>query len=320
MKIIATSLTEATHFPWTEVPAELGSRVASATGFVQPGSSNLSFQVLLAQWDSQVAPTKDICKTLFRTYRSRQAFPLVVALVNASGSTYCYGPTEDGIVEGPFDESQVARILGAAMAEANPALARSLVMRYLDSLRTSAMPGITNSGLFASYYLRTSAPQRPDFENAKSHALALVGERGETLIRALGYHSHWEGSTTMILTNNQDVSRAVAVLLDRNESFAESSPRFLTSPVATGLALAQAKEIPWMIALRGSQIRLYSTKASEGVGRKGQSETYLEIDLAVVDDRYSPLLPLIFSAEALAPSGTTEQLLKESARYAVGLG
>jgi hypothetical protein len=56
------------------------------------------------------------------------------------------------------------------------------------------------------------------------------------------------------------------------------------------------------------------------VGRKGQSETYLEIDLAVVDDRYAPLLPLIFSAEALAPSGSTEQLLRESARYAVDLG
>ncbi len=320
MKIIATSLRDATHFPWAEVPAAFASRIASATGFVQQGNSNLSFQVLLVQWNTREAPTKDVCKTLFRGYRSRHAFPLVVALVNASGSTYCYGPTEDGIVEGPFNESQVARILSAAIAETNPALARSLVVHYFDSLHTSAMPGITNSGLFASYYLRTSAPQRPDFESAKSRALTLVGERGEGLIRALGYHSRWEGSTAMVLTNNQDVSRAVAVLLERSESFAESSPRFLTSPIASGLALAQAKEIPWLIALRGSQIRLYSAKATEGVGRKGQSETYLEIDLAVVDDHYAPLLPLVFSADALAPSGSTEELLRESARYAVGLG
>lgn len=320
MKLIASALRDATHFPWTEVPAELASTVTSATGFVQPGSSNLSFQVLLAQWNARKAPTKDTCRTLLKGYRGRQAFPVVVVLIGSSGSTYCYGPGEDGIVEGPFGEPQIARILGAAMSQTNAALARSLVVHYFDSLHTSAMPGITNSGLFASYYLRTSAPQRPDFESAKSIAPVLIEERGEALIRALGYHSRWEGSTAMILADQHDANRAVAVLLERTESFAESSSRFLTSPVASGLAFAQSREIPWLIALRGSQIRLYSAKATEGVGRKGQSETYLEIDLAVVEDRYSPLLPLIFSSEALAPSGSTEQLLRESARYAVGLG
>ncbi|WP_298443206.1 hypothetical protein [Ferrimicrobium sp.] len=320
MRLIVSALRGADRFPWTEVPTEFAARIAIATGLVQPGASNLAFQVLIAQWNVGDPPTKEACRTLFKAYRGRQAFPLVVALVAPSGSTYCFGPSEDGIVEGPFQEEQIARILAAAMSETNPALARSLVVHYFDSLHTSAMPGITNTGLFASYYLRESAPKRDDFEALKSRAPALIAERGEGLIRVLGFRAHAESSTTTILANERDVNRAVAVFLERSESFAESSPRFLTSPVAAGLAVAQAREIPWLIALRGSQIRLYSAKVTEGVGRKGQAETYLEVDLAVIEDHYAPLVPLVFAADALAPGGSTEQLLKESARYAVGLG
>lgn len=320
MRLIGNSLKSNTHFPWTEVPKEFANKVTYPTGFVQVASSNLPFQVLLAQWNVNTPPSKSDCQTLFKSYRKSQAFPLVVALVCTSGQTYCYGPSKDGIVEGPFNEEQVARILGAAMSETNTVLARSMVVHYFESLHTSAMPGITNSGLFASYYLRESAPGLPEFEALRTEASKLIDQRGAGLISALGFRTRPEGSTTVTLSNVNDANRAVAVFLERSESFSESSSRFPTSPIASGLEAAQRKEIPWLIALRGSQVRIYSAKATEGVGRKGISETYLEVDLAVIDDKYAPLFPLIFSADALSRGGSIERLLKESAQYAVGLG
>ncbi len=321
MRTIAEALTNTTRFHWVDAPQELASKLDSAIGIVQRGNAALPFQVLLANWKSDRDPTKDICRTLFSRYRDKKAFPLVVTLVNPTGLTWCYGPSEDGIVEGPFEDHQIARTLAAAFSESNASSARSVMVHYFDSLRTSAMPGVTNTGLFASYYLRDSAPDRKDFGTSAESAKGLVSHRGESLIRELGFQSTLSGSTALILSSRNDVNRAVAVLLERTETYSEATARFNnSSPVAHGLALAQSKEIPWLIALKGSQIRLYSAKTTEGVGRKGQSETYLEIDLAVVDDRYAPLLPLIFSAEALGPRGSTQELLNESARYAVGLG
>lgn len=78
--------------------------------------------------------------------------------------------------------------------------------------------------------------------------------------------------------------------------------------------------MPWLVVLRKDQIRLYPGRDGVGVGSKGQAETYCEVDLATVDANYAGLLPLIFTADALAPGGSIDQLLNESSRYATQLG
>ena len=319
MNAILQSASEARRFPWL-APHELAPRVDNAVGLAQNTGSALAFQALVAKWRGPGAPTKEVCKSLFSAFRQKRSFPLVIVLNGDAGRTWVFGPVEDGAVQGPLDEGQVARILGAAFAEANPVAARKIVVHYFDSLATSSMPGVTNTGLFASHYLRTSVPERSDWQELTERAGTLLGVRGEPLIRGLGYLSTREGSTALVLRNQAQAERAVAVLLQDNESFSQPSERFLNSPVAHALAIAQAREIQWVIALRSSQIRLYSAKASEGVGRKGQSETYLEIDLAVVDPKFQALLPLVFSAEALSPGGSIEQLLRDSSIYTVELG
>lgn len=319
MTSIAQSVTGANRFSWT-IPPDLNSYITEPFGLSQRSGSAIAFQALVLRWNRPIPPTREICRGLFNAYRNRRAFPLLVVLVGADGRTWVFGPTDEGVVQGPLSEDQVARILRAAFSESNPIAARKVVVHYFDSLSTSAMPGVVNTGLFASHYLRTSLPERADWEERKTAAQDLLPLRGEPLIRKLGYSTDWIGSTAMILRASSQAPRAVAVLLQENETFSEQSDRFLSSPVAHALSLAQEREIPWVVALRNSQIRLYSARATDGVGRRGQSETYLEIDLAVVDPAYQGLLPLAFSASALSPGGTTEELLRDSSRYSVELG
>src|SRR5690606_4834059 len=92
------------------------------------------------------------------------------------------------------------------------------------------------------------------------------------------------------------------------------------SPVAYGLRVAAREEVPWLIVLRGSQIRLYPARPGVGVGQKGQADTWFELDLSVLSDQQAALLTLVFSSQALAAGGSTDQLLEGSAQFAVELG
>ena len=112
----------------------------------------------------------------------------------------------------------------------------------------------------------------------------------------------------------------MAVLLDRVEHFDAGSTRFDASPVEYGLSLAREEQAGWLILLRGSQIRLYSAKPGVGVGSRGLTETFFELDLALLEEDKAGYLDLAFSAAALVEDGTVKQLLEGSRDYAVGLG
>ncbi len=302
------------------VPGTYSDRVTEARAIFGQDPFGMPLQVLFANWKPASQPTKDALKALFTSYRAKQVFPLIVTVQDAANKVWFYGPAEDTFVIGPIMESQALRILQACLQESSGVAARNLLVRYFDTLSTTAMPGVTNTGLFASHFLRNSAPQRADWKPMGALADPLLTKRGEPLIKGLGFRTFWEGSSVVLLKSDTDATRAVAVLLEDQETFNTKSDRFLQSPVSHGLSVAQAKEVPWLVALKGSQIRLYSAKANQGVGRKGQAETYLEIDLAVIDDHYKPLVPLIFSADALGPKGTTDEFLRDSSRFAVSLG
>ncbi len=112
----------------------------------------------------------------------------------------------------------------------------------------------------------------------------------------------------------------MAVLLDRVEHFDAGSTRFDASPVEYGLSLAREEQAGWLILLRRSQIRLYSAKPGVGVGSRGLTETFFELDLALLEEDKAGYLDLAFSAAALVEDGTVKQLLEGSRDYAVGLG
>jgi hypothetical protein len=80
------------------------------------------------------------------------------------------------------------------------------------------------------------------------------------------------------------------------------------------------EELPWLVVLRGTQIRLYPAKPDVGVGRKGQAETYTELDLALLSEEEAAYLTLLFAPSALTPEGTTAQILAASENFAADLG
>jgi len=155
------------------------------------------------------------------------------------------------------------------------------------------MPGVRNKGLFASHHLKENLPSRRDWQDLTAKGTRLAEKRGRELITELGFSVKNAENNTLILSTDAE-PRAIAVLLEDAENFEAPSGRFPTSPVALGLSVAAAHSIPWVIMMRGSQIRLHPSRDGVGVGQKGQAETFLELNLAHIDDGEVALLPLIF--------------------------
>ena len=86
------------------------------------------------------------------------------------------------------------------------------------------------------------------------------------------------------------------------------------------MALARQEQAAWLILLRNTQIRLYSATPGVGVGSRGLTDTFFELDLALLEEKNAGYLDLAFSSRALTKDGTVSSLLEGSRNYAVGLG
>lgn len=278
-------------------------------------ASGMALQVAVGAWTPPGAPGRQALKSV-HARRQKGIFPLVVVATRGT-TAWLLGPSQDAqVVSMPI--SQAERMLQAALDEPSGIAARHRLGALHRAIESGQQAGVANRGLFASHFLQTSVTQRPDWEDAKAGAGKLLALRHEDLIKALGFASVPAGEA--LLLKAIEAPRAVAVLLESTEQFDASSPRFDISPVAFGLRVAAKHEVPWLVVLRGTQIRLYPAKPGVGVGQRGQADTWFEIDLAVVDSAQSALLPLVFSADALAPGGSTQQLLDGSTQFAVDLG
>lgn len=285
--------------------------------FIGPDPLGLgSFQVAVAR--SARPPSRHMLRDLFTARRGKTQAQLVVAVVHGS-TTHLFGPDPQAQpVELPNNQAQ--RQLQSVLNEPDVLAATERIAGFYKAHDSTSVAGYINSGLFATHHLTQNVPQRLDWDELNQTGSDLLNARGGNLIEALGFKTKPATGGAVLLSTSTDVSRAVAVLLDDSEQFDSKSPRFQLSPVAYGLAIATQQEVPWLVVLRKDQIRLYPGRDGTGVGSKGQAETYFEVDLSTVEDSYAGLLPLIFTAEALAAGGTTDQLLEESTRYATELG
>ena len=237
----------------------------------------------------------------------------------ADTRVWVLGPNADTPARLP--ERQAVRMLRATLGESAGAAARRRITGLLGSAGSeSDCPGVTNSGLFSSHYLFRTLPQEQRWEEARKRVRPLLEMRGHTLIRGLGFKIQDRLAHALVLAAERDEQRAVAVLLDRNETFEAESARLGQSPAGYGLAKARQRNADWLILMRGDQFRLYSAEAGVGVGSRSRVETWLELDLAALDDEDTAYLDLVFSATALAHEGTVADLLDKSRQFATDLG
>ncbi len=282
-----------------------------------PDQQNVGLQVALAAWKGQGEPSRDLLRKLHSLRKGKKAFPLVVALFNDT-TAWLLGP-EVEMTPVALSRAQALRVLQAALDEPDRLAARHRMSALVKAATSSSNAGVTNEGLFARHFLDMSVPNRADWAQARTQAGELLSLSDEPLIKALGYSTRRTAGQALLLSSDE-VPRAVAVLLQADEQFDARAPRFGVSPVAWGLNVAAKQEVPWLIVMRGSRLRLHPARPGVGVGQRGQADTWFEIDLAVIDAEQAALLPLVFSAAALAPGGSTQQILDGSSQYAVALG
>jgi hypothetical protein len=307
--------------PWAK---PVGAPTAFETDRILFGNGDNALEVAIASTTLAGQPKAEDLRALFKKRQANRPAPVLLAVTYAGPDQQplaaVIGTIGDPAPVTGLSVDRVARICAAALAEPDRHAAARTADRLLIGLKDQLSPGLVNSGLFASHELRTGVPARPDWETARRAALPLLGLHGLPLVHALGYGTAPRGSAALLLTHHGH-SRAIAVLLDETDVFDRPSARFgAISPIAHGLTVAAREELPWLVVLRSTQIRLYPAKPDVGVGRKGQAETYTELDLALLSDQEAAYLTLLFAPSALDPGGTAGQILATSENFAADLG
>jgi len=271
-------------------------------------TAGMALEIAISKWSRTEPPTRDALTRLHNLRTNKRATPVVLIVEFDSGGALVFGPNTASVPVGPLPVDQTQRLIQSALDEPTVIAARNRLAGLVQSLDSTSMPGVKNSGLFANHELRVGVPQRSDWAAACGVSTPLLSLKGKSLIEKLGFEAGQFGAHALLLTGAGPKAEAIAVLLDEREAFDADSPRFTVSPVAYGLNMAEKQGVPWLIMVRGSQIRLYSSRKDFGVGRKGLAETFFEVDLPQLTASNSGYLQLIFSAKALAEGGTTYEI------------
>jgi hypothetical protein len=300
---------------WTGLPA------SAADGTVVFGNDNTGAGAIQIGVTSVSArPTKALLDELWKTRAKRAPIGFVVAAVAPDG-VWVYYPTTDADPAGPVAPDLAARQLQSVLDEENGLAAHGKMRSVQERLSSTDGRGFSNHFLFATYYLNRDVPNRADWPEESRKAASILSSRGSALISALGFSTETAGSDrVLVLRTASGPRRAVAVLLRDDENFDHKSAAYQLTPVAKALEVAGREEVPWVIALRKSTLRLYPGRDGVGVGQRGQSETYFELELDELSSEQAGFLTLIFSAEALDAGGSAQQILDGSGKYAADLG
>jgi hypothetical protein len=267
-------------------------------------------------------PTTADMRSVWKARQGGRVAPvlLVVGYPDLVGTSVAVcGPAgEDPAVHFDLEPASVERLAEAALAEPTRHAAQRCLLRLLPETE-SELPGVINSGLLANQELRQGVPQRPDWSTATKASQPVLKKRGRSLVEALGFTVSQLGANTVLLLAGED-RRAVAVFLDEGEAFDAPGRRFENvSPVSHALAVAGREHLSWVVLTRASEIRLYAARPDTGVGRRGPSQTFIEVNLALLPDELAGYLHLLFSADALSDGGTFEQILESSSIFGANL-
>ena len=260
-------------------------------------------------------------RTAWTRRKGNRASPVLVVAVyptHTGNQAALCGPVEPPSVFQDVELHQAERLADTALNEPNRHQATRMLLAALPEL-DSDLPGLRNMGLLATQELEAGVRQRADWGEASPISQPLLPLRGRNLVERLGFEIQTLSTNTSILTIDGR-RQALAVFCDDTELMDAPARRFENlSPVSHALAMADNENVPWVVLTRASEIRLYSSEASKGVGGKGRTETFVEINLSLIPERLAGYLMLLFSARALVKDGSLEQILSDSSRYAAKL-
>jgi hypothetical protein len=260
-------------------------------------------------------PAAGALQAAWKARRGGRASPVLLVAVDGDKAALCGPAGESPPVRFDIDRGQAERLCRAALDRPDRHAALAFVNQALPSLDTE-VPGLRNEGLFAFHALATDAPRRPEWIAADKKVRAAAAKKGQELLAALGFKTERLDNLTMLLRGGERRA-ALAVLLDPAEIPEAGTARFNNqSPVSYALNKADSENLPWVVVLHGDRLRLYPTSTETGVGRRGRTETYVEVQTSLLADEHLPYLWLLFSAEALDPKGIVADLLDASTRFA----
>ncbi|MFN0012895.1 MAG: Eco57I restriction-modification methylase domain-containing protein [Phycisphaerales bacterium] len=266
-------------------------------------------------------PQLPAVRSAWKARQGNRAAPLLLVVLHGDKATLC-GPTGDDPPTYPDgDAGQAERICREALEQPDRHAALRCLRDALPSVE-ARLPGIRNEGFLATHELaegvHRSAEWTARWESAGGKARGVIAQRGDALLRSLGFKIEPIDQVTSVLRAGESGQKlAVAILLKQDESPELQADRFSSlSPVSYALAVADRENIPYVLISQGAKLRLYPAKVGVGVGRRGRTDTYIEIHTGLLRDSDAAYLWLLFSGDALKEGGTLSSLLEESKRFA----
>lgn len=277
------------------------------------GNGQNAFEVVVLSAAAQ--PAGGPLQAAWKARRGGRASPVLLVALYADHAALCGPAGDDPPARFGIDRGQAERLCRAALDQPDRHAALAFLAQALPSLDTP-VPGLRNEGLFALHALTVDAQRRAEWAAASDKVKKIAARKGQDLLTGLGFKVERLDNLTLLLRGGERRA-ALAVLLDPAEIPEAGTVRFNNlSPVSYALAKADAEGLPWVVVLLGDRLRLYPTAVGTGVGRRGRTETYVEVQTSLLADEHLAYLWLLFSAEALDPKGAVSELLDASKRFA----
>ena len=280
------------------------------------GRGQNAFEVVVVNAMGQ--PSGGALQAAWKARRGGRASPVLLVALYGDETALCGPAGDDPPVRLGVGRGQAERLCRAALDQPDRHAALAFLAQALPSLDTP-VPGLRNEGLFALHALTVDAPRRQEWTAASAKVKKIAVRKGQDLLNGLGFKVEHLDNLTLLLRGGERRA-ALAVLLDPAEIPEAGTLRFNNlSPVSYALAKAVAENLPWVIVLHGDRLRLYPSTGDIGVGKRGRTETYVEVQTSLLADEHLPYLWLLFSAEGLDTKGAVVELLDASKRFAGGL-